>query len=234
MLLVGCGGGGQGPTSNTSTPEAGSPKGTQEIATQLKDSAEHIKRERKGQGQGQSPQTAVKPAPKPPGSEGQQAQAHPPAHPTDTHHDSGGGIAQFATKEGDNSIQETGHEGSASERAAAAAVLHAYLDARVAHRWSDACFYLSASMAATIEAFAERYGKGKAAMSCAEVLEALAAGSSPRALQAGAKADVGALRVEGDHGFVLYHGFGGEPYAMPMVLEGGDWKVGSVEATPLG
>jgi len=33
---------------------------------------------------------------------------------------------------------------------------------------------------------------------------------------------------------VLYRGVGGEPYAMPMVLEGGAWKVGSLEGTPLG
>jgi hypothetical protein len=50
---------------------------------------------------------------------------------------------------------------------------------------------------------------------------------------ASARSDVGALRIEGDHGFVLYHGPGGEPYAMPMVMEGGAWKVGSLEGAPL-
>ena len=168
------------------------------------------------------------------GKEGEGQASLPPAQPENTHHDSGGGISRFATSEGDNSIQESGTEGTPSQTEEAAAVLHAYLDARLAHRWSDACFYLSAGYAATIEAFAERYAKKKGIEGCPEVLEALATGSSRQALVATASADVGALRIEGDHGFVLYRGAGGEPYAMPMAIEGGAWKVGSLEGVPLG
>jgi hypothetical protein len=231
-LLVGCGGGG-GQASSTSpegTPnaQATSPQSAEEAAAKLRRSAERIKRQREDR-QAKEGQGTGSPAEK---DEGQEKL--PPAQPENTHHDSGGGTAQFATKGGDNSIQETGREGSSSETQAAAAVLHAYLDARVEHRWSDACFYLSAGFAATVEAFAEGYVKDKRARGCPETLEALAVGSSQRALEATAQADVGALRIEGDHGFVLYHGAGGEPYAMPMVLEGGAWKVGSLEGAPLG
>jgi hypothetical protein len=232
-LLGGCGGGGgesstsaQGTT--TSSAQAKAPQSAEEAAAQLQQSAERIKRQREGQAQAQRPSTSQ-------GKEqGQSAAPPPPAQPTTTHHDSGGGTAQFATKTGDNSIQESGTEGSSAETQAAAAVLHAYLDARVAHRWDDACFYLSAGFAATVEAFAQRFAKGKEVKGCAEVLEALSSGSSQQALVATARADVGALRVEGDHGFLLYLGPGGEPYAMPMVLEGGVWKVGSLEGAPLG
>ncbi len=231
-LLAGCGGGGDSSStssagSDASPAQAQAPQGVQEAVTQLKDNTERIKRQRE-EGRAQASEGASSPSGK------EEAQASPPpAQPANTHHDSGGGTAQFATKTGDNSIQEAGTEGSPSETQAAAAVLHAYLDARVAHRWSDACFYLSAGYAATIEAFAERYAKDKAVKSCPEVLEALATGSQ-QALQATARADVGALRIEGDHGFVLYRGAGGEPYAMPMVLEDGAWKVGSLEGAPLG
>jgi len=234
-LLGGCGGGGGDSSSSASAgseaapPRAKSPQGAEEAAAKLRRGAEQIKRQREGHGAKPSPGAGSA------GEKEEEGQAPlPPARPKNTHHDSGGGSAQFATKTGDDSIQETGTEGSSSETQAAAAVLHAYLDARLAHRWSDACFYLSASMAATIETFAERYAKDKGVRSCAEVLEAFATGSSPQALQATARADVGALRIEGDHGFVLYHGVGGEPYAMPMVLEGGAWKVGSLEGAPLG
>jgi hypothetical protein len=236
-LAVGCGGGGgdssstsnagTAPTAETGTSAAGA-KSPEEALTRLHRSTERIKRQREGH-QAEESQGAHSPAAK---EEGQAKL--PPAQPANPHHDSGGGTATFATKTGDNSIQESGKEGSPSETQAAAAVLHAYLDARVAHRWSDACFYLSAGFAATIEAFAERYAKGKGVKSCPEVLEALATGSSQQALVASAHADVGALRIEGDHGFVLYHGPGGEAYAMPMVLEGGAWKVGSLEGAPLG
>jgi hypothetical protein len=234
-LLVGCGGGGEqsstSPEGSESSPaQQKSPQGAEEAATQLHESAERIKRQREGQGAKGSQGTGS--AEKEGEGEGQASL--PPAQPANPHHDSGGGSAPFATKTGDNSIQESGKEGSPAETEAAAAVLHAYLDARVAHRWSDACFYLSAGYAATIEAFAERYAKGKGVKSCPEVLEALATGSTQQALEETAHADVGALRIEGDHGFVLYRGPGGEAYAMPMVLEGGAWKVGSLEGAPLG
>jgi hypothetical protein len=213
------------------TSPAQAPQSPEEAAAQLKDSAQRIKHEREDR-ESEASQGNRSPAGKQEGGEGKAPL--PPAQPSNTHHDSGGGTAQFATKTGDNSIQESGREGTLSETQAAAAVLHAYLDARVAHRWDDACFYLSAGFAATVEAFAERYAKDKQVKSCPEVLEGLASGSSQQALLATAHADVGALRIEGDHGFVLYRGPGGEPYAMPMVLEGGNWKVGSLDGAPLG
>jgi hypothetical protein len=230
-LLGGCGGGGDESStspegSESPTAQARSPQGGEEAAAALRQSAERIKREREGPAEGsQGAGSAEK-------EEGQASL--PPAHPENPHHDSGGGAAQLASKGGDDSIQESGKEGSPAETQAAAAVLHAYLDARVERRWADACFYLSAGFAATIEAFAERYAKDKKLTSCPKALGALAAGSSQEALVASARADVGALRIEGDHGFVLYRGPGGEPYAMPMALEGGAWKVGSLEGTPLG
>jgi hypothetical protein len=240
-LLAGCGGGwggqsqsapeGTAPSvqSGPSAAQATSPQGAEEAASRLKDNTAQIKHEREGHAQASQGTGSTA------GKEEEEVQAKlPPAQPKNTHHDSGGGTAQFATKRGDNSIQESGKEGSPAETQAAAAVLHAYLDARVAHRWADACFYLSAGYAATIEAFAERYAKGKGVMGCAEVLEAFATGSSQRVLLASARADVGALRIEGDHGFLLYRGAGGEDLAMPMVLEGGAWKVGSLDGAPLG
>jgi hypothetical protein len=231
-LAVGCGGGGAESSSapagsEPSSAQAKTPQGAEEAAAQLRQSARRIRREREGQAGGSQGARSAK-------KEEAGKASLPPAQPEKTHRDSGGGTAQFATKGGDNSIQESGTEGSSSQTQAAAAVLHSYLDARVAHRWADACFYLSAGYAATVEAFAQRYVKGEGVKGCPEVLAALSSGSSQQALRATAHADVGALRLEGDHGFVLYHGPGGAPYAMPMVLEGGVWKVGTLEGTPLG
>ena len=132
-LLIGCGGGGGGQSSSASqgseslAAQGKSPQGVEEAAAQLHQSAEQIKRQREGQAEGS--QGTGSPAEK---EEGQAKL--PPAQPADTHHDSGGGTAQFATKSGDNSIQESGKEASTAETQAAAAVLHAYLDARVSHR----------------------------------------------------------------------------------------------------
>jgi hypothetical protein len=224
--LTGCGGGGGGEAkqASTTTTEASTP---QEAVAQLKDKAAQVREERESspsqadgsrEGEGSS-------APKAP---------QPDPHPQSAHHDSGGGTSQFATKTGDNSIQESGQEGSQAQAEDAAAVLHAYLDARVAHDWDEACFYVAASLSATIELFAERYAKDKGIEGCPETLEAFASGSGQQALLETAKVNVGALRIDGDRGFLLYHGAGGAPYAMPMVREGGAWKVGSLDGVPLG
>lgn len=222
-LAAGCGGGG-GDTSGPSG-QSGSTQAAPQAVQKLRSSAKRVEAERSKQ--------AKAPPVKRGQDEGEGNPSAPSPEPKNTHHDSGGGSARFRNKGGDNSIQESGHEASASEREAAAAVLHAYLDARAAHRWSDACFYIAASLAATMEEFAARYGKQQGVESCPQVLAALATGSSQQALEETAEADVGSLRIEGDHAFLLYYGPGNAPYAMPMVREGGAWKVGSLEGTPL-
>jgi hypothetical protein len=231
-LLAGCGGGGdsgQSQSTASSTSAQSAEPGSPPAAVQkLQEDTERVRTQRE-QTQ-QSPSEANK---APEAKQGSQATSkpQPPAKPKNTHHDSGGGSSQFAHQGGDNSIQESGTEASETQRNEAAAVLHAYLDARVAGHWDEACFYLSASAVALLEQFAERFGKDKGITTCPQVLEALAEGSSPAELEAAAKADVGSLRTEGDHGFLLYRGAGGVAYAIPMVSEGGVWKVGAVEGT---
>ncbi len=230
VLLAGCGGGGgadgeaSAPGSSSSeskVAESPAPGSEAEAAAQLQQAAGRVQREREEAPRNSPDPPRTKPAPQ------------PPAAPRSTHHDSGGGAAQFRHGEGDNSIQEFGVEANASQREAAAAVLHTYLDARVAHRWDEACFYMAASLVATIEQFAARYGKRKGVESCPEVLAVLGPGSGQRALEETAQADVGSLRIDGDHGFLLYRGAGGVAYAMRVVEEGGAWKVSSLDGSPV-
>lgn len=159
-----------------------------------------------------------------------QAKQELPLVPPNRHHDTGGGADRFRVKGGDNSVQESGREGSAEEREEAAAVLHAYLDARVSKAWNTACFYMSASLVAGLEEFVTHFGKGKEVHGCTQILATFAAAASPAALADSADVDVGSLRVNGDHGFVLYQGADGLRYAMPMVMEGGAWKVAALES----
>jgi hypothetical protein len=229
VLLGGCGGGGSsgeapvngGFSSESKVAVSPAPASKADAAAQLQRAPRRVKRE--GEDAQRSPSSSPRAKPTP----------EPPTEPKSTHHDSGGGAAQFATKSGDNSIQESGEEASASEREAAAAVLHAYLDARVVHHWDEACFYMAASLVATVEQFAARYGKHKGVKNCPEVLAVLGPGSGQRVLEETAQADVGALRTERDHGFLLYSGVGGVAYAMPVVSEGEGWKVSSLDGTPL-
>jgi hypothetical protein len=148
------------------------------------------------------------------------------------HADSGGAAAQFRVKGGDNSIQEFGAEASGSELDEAAATLHGFLDARVERNWAKACSYASAEVIESLRKLAggskQLQGKG-----CGAIFAMLSRGVPQSALEEAAKADVGALRVEGEHAFLLYHGARGADYTMSMVREGGAWRVGALAGTPL-
>lgn len=224
LVLAACGGGG-GDEASTSTPTA---QGVGESAgvEQLHRRAEEVRRQRRRdtapeeQGQGDDSQ------------ESSAGSGRPAEVEARERHDSGGGVAQFRKKGHDNSIQDLGEEASGAQREEAASTLHAYLDARAEGRWADACSYLAADAVAVIERFAASYGDGKKPQSCPYVLEMLTSAEGP-ALEQAAEADVGALRQEGDRGFLLYHGAGGLDYAIPVVEEEGDWKLSAPEPSPL-
>jgi hypothetical protein len=110
--------------------------------------------------------------------------------------------------------------------------MHGYLDNRAAGRWSAACSQLADSVAAQFAELAGSTG-GKAAPSCAQTLAALSAGIPAAALREVAIADVGAFRVDGDQGFLLFHGAQGVDYFMPMIREGDEWKVAAIAPSAL-
>jgi hypothetical protein len=215
--LAGCGSDSSGTTSESSrNPGAGAANGeTSQQATK-------------------EPEARAQDRRKPTAREGKkEAVPEEPAHFTPpSHQDSGGGAKQFVTKGGDNSIQEFGSEPSGSEFEAAAAAVHAYLDARAAGAWAAACEWLAPAVSREL---VRQLGAGSGGKQpgCAEVLAGLSAGVPPAALREAAQADVGALRVEGDRGFVLFRGAQGDDYFIPMVREDGEWKVAAIAASPL-
>lgn len=163
------------------------------------------------------------------GSGGSGASSFVPKH----HHDSGGGSEQFKVKGGDNSVQEFGAEADTSELDAAATALHDFLDARAEGNWAAACHYMSKSVTESFEKVAAQ-GGAKGGTSCAATLEKLINPDAKELMKAeAAKADVGSLRIEGEHAFVIYTGTEGTVLAMPMANEGGAWKVASLAGTPL-
>ena len=225
LALGACGGGEE---TATTAPAAGG--GTADPG-EVQRRADQIEEERRGQGAGEPDPRQPGPDARPGG--GGDGASSGPSSPGG-HRDSGGGAAQFNRgKGGDNSIQEFGQEAGGSEMARAAAVLHAYLDARAERRWDDACSYLSAEAVAAIEQFATAFPQSQDVESCPEVLGALSGKVADRVLRESARADVGSLRAQGGRGFLLYHGAGGFDYAIAVVEEGGGWKLAAPEATPL-
>jgi hypothetical protein len=144
--------------------------------------------------------------------------------PPEANGDSGGGSAQFRGR-GDNSVQESGSEAVDSEFAQAAAALHGYLDAGAAGNWKAACSYLSSDFRKSLQQLSPE--------PCAAALATLSAGSPAAAVREAAVADAGALRVNGRHGFLLFHGAHHSDYFMPMAREGGRWKIAALAASPL-
>jgi hypothetical protein len=206
VLLAGCGGGGEATVSTTagSTAEAISAAGAVKAGA-----TSH----RTGSPRATTPQAASR---------------------TRAHHDAATGAASFETKGGDNSIQESGSEAGASEVSQAAAALHGYLNARAAGEWSKACSYMAAGVTAQLSQLTAGGAAGKKAPPCAKLLAGFSAGVPAAAMREAAEADVGALRVEDESAFLLYHGAHSTDYFMPMSRESGHWKVAAIAPSPLG
>jgi hypothetical protein len=205
-VLVGCGGGGDQASSTTTAPTT--------TATQAQ----------AGHGSGKvHPSRGAEPEK---GNGPKTRGASPPnAHRGDS---GAAGAQQFHHNGSDNSIQESGSEAAASDRDRAAAALHGYLDAGVRRDWASACHLLARAIYEQLAA-----GIGLPGQPCPTVLGRYFAHVVRARFALAAVAEVGSLRLEGDHGFLLYHGAEDVDYAMPMAMEGGRWKVAAAAATAL-
>jgi hypothetical protein len=146
---------------------------------------------------------------------------------------SGGGSAQFKVSGADNSVQEFGSEAGESELSEAAAAVHAFYAARVSEEWARACSYLAKSTTAGLgqlaASSARLEGKG-----CAGALDALTKPLSPSLQRETTTVDAAALRHDGAQAFLIYTGPPGKTvYAMPLKLEGGEWKLGALSGAEL-
>jgi hypothetical protein len=203
LTVAGCGGGGSAGSSGESTASTAAPQ-----ASAAKPSAN-----------GGSPNRG------PQSKQEQEAEQPEPAG------QGGGGAAEFRVPGGDNSVQEFGGEASRSDLQKATAALQAYLDARVAGEWAKACTYLSRQTAESLEQLGKRSKQKRP--SCGSTMATLSAGVPKAALEEAAQVEAGALRVEGERAFILYHGARHTDYTTPMAREGGVWKVAALAATPL-
>lgn len=145
---------------------------------------------------------------------------------------SGGGSARYRTKGGDNSIQNYGEESGESELQAAAAALHDFYVARAEERWERACSYLAKSIVQQFEQLISRTPQLKGE-GCGAALHALTRPLPPSVEREITEIDAVSLRREGERGFLLYRGAENKVYAVPMLIESGAWKTGSISGTPL-
>jgi hypothetical protein len=136
---------------------------------------------------------------------------------------------------GDNSVPTYGLEASASQQNKAEAPLRAYLRARAVGNWSVAC----ARMATTVQKQLALLGgatQGTGSKGCPAGYAKLSSRVPASSRASVLLGYLTALRVEGDKAFALFYGPHHQQYMMPMVSEGGTWKVNQLEPItwPLG
>ena len=165
-------------------------------------------------------------------TEGNEDESREGSSTATSHEDSGGGTAQFRVPGGDNSVQGFGSEAEDAELEEAAAALHGFLDARAAVDWATVCEHVASSVLKSLERLAAQSPEAKG-KDCAELMAGLSAGVPASVRAEAAIADVGALRVEGEQGFLLYHGAQNTIFTMSMAREEGRWKVASLAGVPL-
>jgi hypothetical protein len=130
------------------------------------------------------------------------------------------------------SIKAFGTEAApGAETTAITGALQGYLAATAAGDWAAACSLLSSTLGPGLrkyEAAVKAPNPG-----CPQILEALMANLPATVLARQAKIDVAEVRIDGDRGFVVYATPESVSVDMPMLLEGGAWKVGAIEAYAL-
>lgn len=133
-----------------------------------------------------------------------------------------GPAREFLIPDGDNSVQTFGPEAAPAEREAASAVIHAWMQARIAENWTADCRLLSASYIRVLVADAKGVSHGTAT-SCPQALAYFgdeASGTSGNTLTG----PIDSLLVRGKRGFAQWHGTE-EDWVLPLRKESGQWKV---------
>lgn len=114
-----------------------------------------------------------------------------------------------------------GYEASAEEREQASQILEKSLKARAAPDYATQCKTLSQSIIEAIE-------KSRYHLNCPQTLRIEDLLTPPGKTADTMQGPIAALRVQGPVAYALYHGKGGNDYAMKMELENGEWKVAEV------
>ena len=133
---------------------------------------------------------------------------------------------------GQPQIVKFGKPAPASDREAASAVLAENLEAREAGDFATQCASLTV---ATQEEVVGPPNPSKRTGECSKQLEELAKPlKTTEEIRANTfDGSIDELRMQGSNAYALYHGTDGKNYAMPLELQGGAWKVGSIVTTEI-
>ena len=133
-----------------------------------------------------------------------------------------------SAEDGAGGAADFGEEAEGADRAGAGRAVQEFLRAWADGDWAGACSLLATSTKQDVELFAGQYVKSQ---DCTEQLEALGSKFPPKLLPQAGPIEVTDVRLEDDHGFVIYSDANGTEFAFPVVQEDSAWKVAAIVGT---
>lgn len=139
----------------------------------------------------------------------------------------GGGPASYRATGHYINVPRFGEEASKADLRRAATAEHDYLVARVESDWTETCSSVSKSLMRSLTTRSRKFmGKG-----CPEILGAITVPTPGGSAYESSEVEAESLRINGTRAFLLYRA-ATAPYFMPMLIEGGVWKVTALAPTP--
>jgi hypothetical protein len=136
----------------------------------------------------------------------------------------GASVSEFVDPSDPSKFAEFGHVANSEEREAASEVLEQNLAARQAGAWAEQCSSLTIGAIHEVELiFGHAKGCAKALRKTAEPLKETAQSRTDTL-----SGPISVLVIKGERAYALYHGNDGKDYSIPMRMEEGVWKVGSL------
>jgi len=128
-------------------------------------------------------------------------------------------------------VRVPGAEVSDSQAERGKAAVRGYLDARAEGEWQRACSYFDGPTRALLARIVPRLERGRVE-SCATFMELSTEALSGSQRAALGTAEFVSVRAKGSVGYVTYKDADGVEREMAMKVNGDDWIVAAVEATP--
>ena len=130
----------------------------------------------------------------------------------------------------EQSIEGFGDEAGGSDRRAILVVERSYFAAVASKRYSLACSHLAGSVRRSLAKLVTDSGQNA---SCPEILPMLLAPQAYAAVRQQMHSEIEKVRKKDARVFVVFHAPGAHLYQLPLVNEGGRWKVRLLTASVL-
>lgn len=137
---------------------------------------------------------------------------------------------EFLVAGEDNAVQTFGSEATKGEREAASRVIEAWIRAREKKNWRKGCRYLSKETQVYLARSGTLLSQRKV-KTCAKGWAIVAAQNPVPPRKNNMDGPIDSLRIREKYGYAQYHGSDGLDWIVPVMREGGTWKV--TESDPI-